>query len=297
MENKRKIFYTKILSILSVLIAMNIFLTNSYVETSEINPIINRLVNWVENEDTDGNFISRIKDRLKGASDLVVRVTSPDIQAAHRHLWKINKNGGKPQMINNQSGVQNPAWGKKNWIAYEVLTDTNKDGIVDSRDQINIEIINMENNQSKNIGFGRSLAWSPDGENLAYINGSEIWIYNLKEQATMQVDKLKLNGNIIFTDKKSLANAEKFWFKNLNNGKTCPLPTELKKRYLWLGAFSSNGKKIVRSDTSYSDIYIIFLEENMREIKLTDDAYTDLEPAWSPDEQWVVFVSDRPVSF
>jgi Tol biopolymer transport system component len=43
-----------------------------------------------------------------------------------------------------------------------------------------------------------------------------------------------------------------------------------------------------------SDIFVRHLHGTGT--NLTNDRYSDLDPAWSPDEQLIVYVSDRPDS-
>ena len=60
-------------------------------------------------------------------------------------------------------------------------------------------------------------------------------------------------------------------------------------------AESPDGKRIaftIRIPKVMNDIYVIDITgDNLR--RLTDHPWQDLEPAWSPDGQWIAFWSNR----
>lgn len=60
------------------------------------------------------------------------------------------------------------------------------------------------------------------------------------------------------------------------------------------GVVSRSGDRVVFSDSMRSDIFVRHLHGTGT--NLTNDRYSDLDPAWSPDEQLIVYVSDRPDS-
>lgn len=59
-------------------------------------------------------------------------------------------------------------------------------------------------------------------------------------------------------------------------------------------AWSSDGRYLAFSALSggYSDLWVMDLESGEAR-RLTDDAFADLQPSWSPDGQRLVFISDR----
>ena len=254
-----------------------------------------QLVEWIDLTPTDnGSIFTKIQRMLEGVTDLTVRVTSPDIPIEKRRLWVMTIDGGKPALMSHQTGVRNPKWGKKNWIAYEQESDTNGDGVINFHDRLRVKIINLNSGVIRTIGNGLTPIWSPDGEALAFIKEGEIWIYKLTG-SLLPMSQALLKGELVYFNKHSKALADKFWTINVNDGTIKQLPADMQRKYLWLGALSSDGQRILMSDASYSDIFIKNLHLNNSEINLTNDEYLEIGPDWSSDEKSIVFVSDRPI--
>lgn len=256
------------------------------------NPPIQNLVAWERAETPQASVIQTLKSVVNSINDMFVRVTSPDVPPEKRHLWIISADGKEAHLLSREVGVRNPRWGAAGYIVYEVETDTNNDGVIDANDELILRVISASGGQSRELGIGRSPVWSPDGTEIAFLRDDGIWIYNL----TGEIKKLGSDrrGQIIFADRRSAATASNFWILDISNHVSKPLPTDLKNRYLWLSSVSPSGSKLVFHDEAPSNIIVRSLVDGA-EIDLTSDTYSNSDPAWSPDEKYIVFVSDRPI--
>jgi WD40-like Beta Propeller Repeat len=259
-------------------------------EDNLYNPPIRNLIAWEKADTPQESIIQILKSVVNSVNDMVVRVTSPDVAPEKRHLWIISADGKEKRLLSRDVGVRNPRWGAAGYIVYEVETETNNDGVIAANDELVLHVIPANGGRSRELGTGRSPVWSPDGTEVAFLRDDGIWIYNLAGKITKLGSDQR--GRIIFTDRRSAATATNFWILDISNQVSKPLPADLKNRYLWLRSVSPSGSKLV-FDEMPSNIFVRSLVDGA-EINLTPDTYSNCDPAWSPDEKYIVFVSDRP---
>jgi hypothetical protein len=256
---------------------------------------VRNLVDWVDVQEAAPGLIDLIRQRVRDITGLVVRITSPDIGPEERRLWVISASGGEPRLLSPETGVRRPRWGRLGFVAFEQEIDTNGDGTLDALDSTVIGVVPAEGGEGSKLGVGRAPVWSPDGQHLAFIRDDAIWIYRLGG-VPVPLHDAQVRGALVVTDRRTAALARVFWMLPLDGRAPQRLPEEMDDRYIWLGAVSPSGASLTFSDAMHSDIYVRRLDSTGRETNLTNDPYSDLDPAWSPDERFVVYVSNRPSS-
>jgi len=281
------------LSLASAVTFLTLNCLSTVAQNSSTNPAPRLLVAWEKPDPRPGGLFDSLKNRLQKVGDMVVRVTSPDVAPENRHLWIISEDGKTKRLLSSEGGVRGPHWGAAGFIAYEVEADTNNDGVIDANDDLQIHVIAAAGGASQSAGKGRSPVWSPDGRHLAFLRDDGIWTYGLDGEVKRLDHSQK--GSLIFTDRRSVATATNFWTLDIATQAIQPLLPELQKRYLWLGSISPSGSKLVFHDAMRSDIFVRKLTVLEPETNLTADAFSDFDPTWSPDEKFIVFVSDRPI--
>lgn len=297
-ERKKSIF--KICLILTMIYVSQSALNmpNTFARQEESQKFEPRLiVAWIDkgkSENTEGLF-SKFKKTLDALSSFFVRITSPDMPPESRRLWVVSADGHEKYLLSEQVGVRTPRWGKGGYIAYLVEKDTNNDGRINFKDDLIIEIIRETGGTAITIGPGRSPVWSPNGRYIAFLREDEILTFDIISSSLKTLNETTPYGQLIVTNRSSPAVAEDFRIIDMKTKELWELPREYKNKYLWFGLLSNSQNEIVFSNALKTDIFVEKLSKDKGVINVTNDEFNDTDPSWSPNDEYIVYVSNRPI--
>lgn len=167
------------------------------------------LLDWVDVPKSSTLF-QRLREQLSRVTDFFVRVTSPDVPAESRRLWRIDAGGEGNCLLTTDTGVRYPRWGSAGHILYLVEADTNGDGRIDFEDEFLIRVVSSAGGLGTTVGQGRSAVWSPDGKYIAFVTQGQI---KLTTAAGGVVPRGSATppGKLIFASGRSPDTAHDFW--------------------------------------------------------------------------------------
>jgi Tol biopolymer transport system component len=251
------------------------------------------LLDWVEARD-DASYLDKLRSRLDRLTDFFVRVTSPDIPRESKHLWIVSADGKNKCLVSSESGVSEPRWGGGGYILYLVEADTNGDGAIDFRDEYLVRTVQPAGREARTLGQGQSAVWAPDGRHAAIIHDANILVASLDGQ-TAPLGPAGPAGKLVVTNTRASSRTRQFWTVDARTSASQELPDTLRAKYLWLGALSGSGTKLVFADAMKTDIFIRSVAGGEPDRNVTNDRFLDMDPSWSPDEKHIVYVSDNPL--
>lgn len=251
------------------------------------------LVDWIDTPD-NASWVDTLRNRLDKLTDFFVRVTSPDIPRESKHLWIVSADGKNKCLVSQEASVGEPRWGTGGFILYLAEADTNGDGVLDFKDEYLIRAVRPNGEGGRTLGQGQSAVWSPDGRKAAIIHDSKIMVAGLDGQAVPLGPGVPA-GKLITANSLASSRTRQFWAVDTRTGSDETLPEKLRTKYLWLGALSVSGTKLVFADAMKTDIFVRGVDGARPDRNVTNDRFLDMDPAWSPDEKNIVYVSDSPL--
>lgn len=251
-----------------------------------------RILAWVESSEAPAGIAARLRRMVDGFTDSVIRATSPDISREQRRLWRVALGSRAKCLLATDIGVHEPRWGAAGYILWLSETDSNGDGRIDFKDEYAIKILPERGGVARDLGRGRSAVWSPTGRLIAILSDRGLSVVDREGRPATADDR----DQLIVTDSSLPELAGGVWAIRVHSGAIEPLASDLTRRLQWLGAVAADGQTIVYPNTQRTDLFIAPRGEPALGQNLTQDAFLDLDPAWSPDQQYVVYVSTNPSS-
>jgi Tol biopolymer transport system component len=177
-------------------------------------------------------------------------------------------------------------------VLFLVDADTNGDGRIDYRDEFQVRILSASGGTSASVTQAASAIWSPDGKYIAAIHNSQLEVIDPSGQILPATKRP--SGRIILSDSLNPQLASDFRAVDPQAGTNTRLPDDLAKKYLWLGMMSPDGTSVVYPDATRRSILMRQAGENSGRKLVSGNGYY-LDPAWSPDGKYVVYVSTEAV--
>jgi len=269
----------------TILAVMLVLLSSRYLATQTTSETY--MLDWLPAESHQG-FLERVHARLSRLADAVMRYTSPDITRESRRLWKMSLDGKGKCLVSLDTGVHSPKWGKGGQILYLVEADTNHDGRIDALDDYVVRIVPEGGGKSIVEGIGKSAVWSPDGRFVAIARGGQVTFADLDGNPVPASSTP--GGRIVTTNSPNPEVARSFLELDVQTKTTAPMPEDLRSKYLWLGTLSPSAGHVIFSCATRKELIVIDAGNSERR-SISGDGALVLDPAWSPDEKEITFVS------
>lgn len=258
-------------------------------------PAAGRVLDWVD-APADGNAIGRwARERTRTLTDYVVRATSPDVPAQSRRLWRLDLASGAKCLLSPDSGVHAPRWGRGGYIVFLADADTNGDGRIDFNDEQLVVVMPQAGGAARSVGRGRSVAWSPDGKLLAIVSQRQLSLVDLNGKPLAPGNN-DAAGRIVVADSRHPDSTRLVWAMDARSRQIEPLDAESTRKYLWLGALTRDGRRATFANAQHDDLYVGDPARPEAALNVTLDEHLDFDPAWSPDERGLVYVSTNPAA-
>jgi dipeptidyl aminopeptidase/acylaminoacyl peptidase len=253
-----------------------------------------QLLDWVEVK-SPGGLNQQLHALLSNVTSFFVRVTSPDVPRESRRVWKMSVDGSSNCLLNEDTGVRYPRWGSAGYVLYLQEADTNHDGRMDFNDDFLIRIAPVSGGAGKTVAQGKSAVWSPDGRYIGFVRDGKILFATAQGEILSPGNSVPA-GKIVAANGRNPNATHHFWSFDAREGSSENLPDDLARKYLWIGSLSPSGTKIIFANTMENGLEVQDAQNQASVKEIAHGEYHVMDPAWSPDEKEIVYISDRPAT-
>ncbi|MDQ5840232.1 MAG: peptidase S9, partial [Chloroflexota bacterium] len=232
-----------------------------------------------------GKALKALRPKSNDAGEILKLVTGVDEKTLSKEWHAALRAGAAPQLVGRKSAAEFAAalvteekdGGEVN-VGPALSPDGSRLAFLSERDQYSIELFVADAKTGQVTRRLSRQAVDPHLESLQFINSAGAWDREGTRVALGAVSKGR--PLLVILDARTG-----------DRVREVPLPT---LGEIQTPSFSPDGKRVVFGALAggFSDLFVYDLESSTLR-RLTEDAYADLQPSWSPDGSRIAFTTDR----
>ena len=232
-----------------------------------------------------GKALKALRPKSNDAGEILKLVTGVDEKTLSKEWHAALRAGAEPQLVGRKSATdfatalvtEEKDGGEVN-VGPALSPDGSRLAFLSERDQYSIELFVADAKTGQVTRRLSRQAVDPHVESLQFINSAGAWDREGKRVALGAVSKGR--PLLVILDARTG-----------DRVREVPLPT---LGEIQTPSFSPDGKRVVFGALAggFSDLFVYDLESSTLR-RLTEDAYADLQPSWSPDGSRIAFTTDR----
>ena len=232
-----------------------------------------------------GKALKALRPKSNDAGEILKLVTGVDEKTLSKEWHAALRAGAMPQLVGRKPAAEFAAalvteekdGGEVN-VGPALSPDGSRLAFLSERDQFSIELFVADAKTGQVTRRLSRQAVDPHVESLQFINSAGAWDHDGTRVALGAVSKGR--PLLVILDARTG-----------DRVREVPLPT---LGEIQTPSFAPDGKRVVFAALAggYTDLFVYDLEASTLR-RLTDDAYADLQPSWSPDGSRIAFTTDR----